>query len=544
MPYDLTGTATYDTGYSGQGFVGNGADGILIADDLLFSSATVSVSVRFKLTGSGIKVACGVSGLWVLGYNNGDTYAQYNGSGGGSTVTLSKSLTVNDDAWHLVVFAFGPGGGSLQVDGTTAVTSGTAYIPADGGGFFVGGVEGLVSDATYTWPGGLDELSVSLDGVEVALYHFEDDGINSVGSVDATAYTFSGPDAGPLNEASANFTVQPNGSYTGTITPHTDGSGTFTPSSLSWTAGLTAKAFTYTPTTAAGSPHTISVTSSPGLTDPASLEYAILYERVDVTIDGVQAMILLPTNYDAGAGANLIIYHHGAGGSRESLINNYQQQNLPLTLALLAQGYVLCGSDAHGNAWGNQDAVDDMTGLRDYVAAHYTVNQTGFWCESMGGLTAKLCLASGDFPEVSALYELFAVADLASMFAENAGAYASDIRAAYGIASDGSDYAALTAGHDPILIDAASYAGIRHYRALHSADDTAVEKSANTDAFAALIDAYAEENVVFHTTGNHGDVVNYQAQDIGWFFENAFAPGGGSGGGGAGINGSAILGML
>jgi hypothetical protein len=94
-------------------------------------------------------------------------------------------------------------------------------------------------------------------------------------SATSSDYTFSGPTSGTLNIASNAFTITPNTAYTGTITPATTGSGTFSPTSLSFTNSSVAQTFTYTPTSTAISPHTISVTGSPVLTNPASINYAI-----------------------------------------------------------------------------------------------------------------------------------------------------------------------------------------------------------------------------------------------------------------------------
>lgn len=87
----------------------------------------------------------------------------------------------------------------------------------------------------------------------------------------ASTATLSGPTAGVVGVASSDFSVSLDGTYTGTITPHTGGAGTFTPTSLSG-----AGTFTYTPSTTAGSPHSISITASPTLTIAGSpIAYAV-----------------------------------------------------------------------------------------------------------------------------------------------------------------------------------------------------------------------------------------------------------------------------
>lgn len=91
----------------------------------------------------------------------------------------------------------------------------------------------------------------------------------------ATTYTFTGPSSGTVNVASTDFTVTPDGDADGIeVTPATDGSGSFTPSSVTFT-GSGAETFTYTPTDTAGSPHTLSVTNDGALTDPDDIDYTV-----------------------------------------------------------------------------------------------------------------------------------------------------------------------------------------------------------------------------------------------------------------------------
>lgn len=90
----------------------------------------------------------------------------------------------------------------------------------------------------------------------------------------ATSFTMTGPSSGLVSVTSTNFTVTPNGPYTGTITPSDGGNGgTFTPSSLSYSSESTAKTFTYTP--ASTGVKTISASASPSLTPPSSISYTV-----------------------------------------------------------------------------------------------------------------------------------------------------------------------------------------------------------------------------------------------------------------------------
>jgi Carbohydrate esterase, sialic acid-specific acetylesterase len=91
----------------------------------------------------------------------------------------------------------------------------------------------------------------------------------------ATAYTFTGPTGGLVNTASSVFTVTPNGVYSGNITPASSVAGTFSPAVLTFANSSAPQTFTYTPTSADGSPHIISVSSNPTLIDPAPINYSV-----------------------------------------------------------------------------------------------------------------------------------------------------------------------------------------------------------------------------------------------------------------------------
>lgn len=91
----------------------------------------------------------------------------------------------------------------------------------------------------------------------------------------ATSYTFTGPTAGQINTATSNYTITPDGLYTGTITPSDNGAGgSFSPSSLSFSNSSAAQTFTYTP--ASTGTKTLSVSASPALgTDPSSISVVV-----------------------------------------------------------------------------------------------------------------------------------------------------------------------------------------------------------------------------------------------------------------------------
>jgi len=88
----------------------------------------------------------------------------------------------------------------------------------------------------------------------------------------ATSYTLTGPTSDTIGFASGNFTVTPNGLYTGTITPSDSGAGgTFSPTSLTFSSSSVAQTFTYTPGVSESGSTTISTGASPSLTAPPSI---------------------------------------------------------------------------------------------------------------------------------------------------------------------------------------------------------------------------------------------------------------------------------
>jgi hypothetical protein len=98
---------------------------------------------------------------------------------------------------------------------------------------------------------------------------------NAVGTsqTNATAYTVTTPtpDSGPVNTPSGNFTLQPNGPYTGTITITPSGGGLSTPIVLTWANSSVPQTFAITPTVIGTV--TLTLTNSGSLTDIGSLTY-------------------------------------------------------------------------------------------------------------------------------------------------------------------------------------------------------------------------------------------------------------------------------
>lgn len=173
---------------------------------------------------------------------------------GYDAVTTKLKIRVNNGTTDEVVFA----------DGLANTNGGLAFGQL--GDFPVYYFDGKIDQARFRkrWLTDAELLQEWNGGVPLAY---------SALLAPATTYTFAGPTEGLLNYASANYTITPNGDDTGVVyTPHSTGTGTFTPSTKTATGGepLT---FTYTPTS--GGTHTINITNSGALTNPATIAYAV-----------------------------------------------------------------------------------------------------------------------------------------------------------------------------------------------------------------------------------------------------------------------------
>jgi dienelactone hydrolase len=222
----------------------------------------------------------------------------------------------------------------------------------------------------------------------------------------------------------------------------------------------------------------------------------------------------------------LVILNHAAGFTER------QFHDLPvyrsLLTALLDEGYIVAASrltdnPATGaNNWGNQGAVNANAEMFNYVRDHYRVNtdQVAMIGSSMGGLVTMLAFADGRIPlRGAALYH--AVLNLRYQYDTNRD-MAGAIRVAYGIAADGSNYHAKTAGHDPVLRPPSNYAGYR-FRFYSAPDDTLVSFADNAGDMSALIGALATEADIVRLAGGHAANVQITTADLLAFLRRCFA---------------------
>jgi hypothetical protein len=222
-------------------------------------------------------------------------------------------------------------------------------------------------------------------------------------------------------------------------------------------------------------------------------------------------MILFPGNYPTAKPSPLVIYH---GGNNETYASpRVDALKAALIQSLLDNGYIVAASNAHGNNWGNQNALNDYGELYGYVRTCLQVSRTVLLSQSMGGCSGLMVAARKTFG-IKGWAGIFPVCNLRRMYDNNyGGLFTGQIKTAYGVAADGADYATKTAGWDPVLRPATDYAGLR-MRFYASPSDTVVEKAYHTDPLVTLVTGQATECAVQACVGDHGDPSHFQAADL------------------------------
>ena len=244
------------------------------------------------------------------------------------------------------------------------------------------------------------------------------------------------------------------------------------------------------------------------------LTYAGPYVE-SIVSPGVSAQsstVLVPSTYNASNGAPLVIYHHGVGEGGDAITADALK--LATVQELTIAGYIVAGSAAYGENLGNSNSLTAYVDLYTYVTETYNVTRTVAWSQSMGGMSGLLSISDGSIPYVGWL-GTYPVCDLRWMYDNG---YSTEIKTAYGIASDGSDYATETSGHDPLLLLGTEFDDLR-MRFYASASDSVVSKEHNSDEMAVLVTDHAVEHVVVVCTGNHGDTSHFQSEDYISFFD-------------------------
>ena len=240
-------------------------------------------------------------------------------------------------------------------------------------------------------------------------------------------------------------------------------------------------------------------------------------------IYGNAVRVLVPAGgaavpYNSAVPTRVIMYCHGAGESQTAITADALKT--ACVEALVNAGYIVAGSNAAGDNWGNQAGTDAYAGLDKYLRDNYNVGGVGLWSQSAGGPSGLSALIQGKVKGVVGWLGTYPVCNLANMMG---GAYASAINTAYGVTGVGTaTYANKTYGMDPLLHAARDFRDtpMRFYA---SNSDTVVPGAQHSTLLQAIVASSRREAVLVACTGNHGDPSHFVPAEYVEFFNRCFA---------------------
>jgi hypothetical protein len=215
--------------------------------------------------------------------------------------------------------------------------------------------------------------------------------------------------------------------------------------------------------------------------------------------NGDNFIVMTPPGYDSRKPTPAAILFHGNGSDELHWLSN--SNGKAVADQFIANGYVVIAAANTGSVstWGAQAGIDAYTRAYQYARDHYNLGPVVFYANSMGSIESLVTLAAETIPGVSAWMGSVPTFDLAENYAN--ALFTATIKSAYGIASDGSDYAAKTSGRDPKLLDPLLFRGIPMWMII-ATDDVAVTPAANGQALYAAV-ASTNPATKVEVTGGH-----------------------------------------
>lgn len=240
-----------------------------------------------------------------------------------------------------------------------------------------------------------------------------------------------------------------------------------------------------------------------------------LYTEESSTLSGQAYRIRTPV---ASSRHALIVFCHGSGDSIAGgwMVGNADGRG-QVGARALDEGYTIAFVD--GDNWGNPASVATKVSLIARArVVDPSLTKILLHGHSMGGLSLNT-IVHGGIAGIKGWMGTDPVQSLLSLY--NTGF--TGVYSAYDVAVDGSDFAAKTAGYDPIHDAGSAFAGL-FMRWYSSPDDVAVIKTENTDVMQALVAPYAAEAEIYAYTSFHGDATHfYYLQDNSDFWARATA---------------------
>lgn len=229
--------------------------------------------------------------------------------------------------------------------------------------------------------------------------------------------------------------------------------------------------------------------------------------------------LILPSSYDSRVPVPVVVMFHGNGSDENRFSDN--GNGVAASSALLSAGYAVisCTYAANTSTWGADASINAYVAAYRFFRDRYALGPVLFYGNSMGALESLLALNDGRIPGVCGWAATHPATNLAAAYADRFSVgFTSLIRTAYGIASDGSDYASKTAGHDPNLLNfGTAFRGVPKW-ILYSTDDAAVDQSLNAVSFISRAAAVGEAVQSQTTTGGHSASISSFTASLVAFF--------------------------
>ena len=323
-------------------------------------------------------------------------------------------------------------------------------------------------------------------------------------SVVASSYTLTGPTGGALNTASSNFTVTPNGTYSGTITITPSGGGLSTPIVLTYSNSAASQTFTITPT--AVGPVKLTPSNSGSLTNPSALSYATPPGAPTIgTATAGNGQVAVSFTAPASTGGSAITSYKATCGSQ-----SVSGTASPITVTGLSNGTsytcTVTASNAEGvgapSAASNSVTPSSTAGTTTGTATFATLDTTtqGNWQGVYGSNGYNVINGTVSYPS-------FVTVTPSGTGAATWASSTTDVRALYTSATSTTRIAATWYNTTTFLIDLVFNDGNQHQLALYCLDwDTTqrAETVAVQDANGVLLNTQNMTN--FH----NGDYLVWQ----------------------------------
>jgi len=235
-----------------------------------------------------------------------------------------------------------------------------------------------------------------------------------------------------------------------------------------------------------------------------------------IDANGVLTYGIVPPGYRPGVASPWVLYNHGSGQSGRDISTN--RHDRCLVNPLVQAGYVVIASDYNvQNCWGNSQCDTDIAAVQERWKGYLNLRAAPYViAESMGGIVTWNAIAHGTLSPL-AVVGIYPACSLSNMYAGGTGPFYPVIQSDYDFSSP-SGYATATAGYDPMLDPPSDFTAFP-ILLWASYSDTTVVRSHNENPFAFQVNAAGGNVIVNTSTGNHGDVSNFDPQAVLEFFE-------------------------